>query len=104
MRCPIENTDRQRCTLDENHAGAHEFRPRTAGPLAGRVTTLPRCPGCGTTSVPTALWPSGEPCAVCSQNPRFQAPKATIEVGVQPEPAYQRAGYTGHFRRTDPAE
>lgn len=98
MRCPIENTDRQRCTLEHPHQGQdHAFRPREAGELVGRVTTTPRCPGCGTTSAATTAWPRGAPCEVCGQQPRFQAPKATMEMGAQPEPAYQRGDYRGNF-------
>lgn len=97
MRCPYLNTDRQQCTRERHDGGEHDFRPREAAPLAGRVTSAPRCPGCGTSTAATVSWPSGAPCEICVQRPRFQAPQATTALGAQPEPAYQRADYRGNF-------
>lgn len=98
MRCPVINRDRQQCRLDHPHEGVgHDFKPRIGAPLTGRVTSASRCPGCGTSTDPTPAWPRGAPCSVCAQNPRFQAPAATMAIGAQPEPAYQRRDYSGNF-------
>lgn len=64
---------------------------KAPGPIAGRITTMPRCIGCG-----TAVAEGSNICEVCAEKPQYQAPKATIEVGRQAEPPYHREG---GFRR-----
>lgn len=66
---------------------------KAPGPILGRVTTYPRCIGCGTSVA------DGEHlCAICKDKPQYQAPKATVQTGAQPTPAYQRPDYDGGFK------
>jgi hypothetical protein len=67
-------------------------RRKQEKPLIATVMTQASCPGCG-----VATTERGVPCESCKHKPQFQAPKATIEVGAQPMPAYQRPGVSPHF-------
>lgn len=67
---------------------------KAPGPIAGRITTMPRCIGCG-----TAVAEGANLCVVCADKPQYQAPQATRQVGAQPTPAYQAPQYEGNFRR-----
>lgn len=53
------------------------------------LSRFPTCPGCGM-SVEREGATCGAP--TCERYERVQAPKATIEVGRQPEPAYVEGG------------
>lgn len=57
------------------------------------VKTYPRCKGCG-----TSVREGHDFCTVCQQRPQFQPPKATMELGPQPEPLYHRVG---NYRRIE---
>lgn len=56
-------------------------------PIKARAGQKLQCPGCG-----TAVEKVGDICPVCAQKPQFQAPKARIEVGAQPDPVYKDGG------------
>lgn len=64
------------------------------------ITSAPHCLGCGFT-----VAKQGDVCDACRDKPQFQgrnvAPKATIEVAPQPEPAYLRRG---NFARPIPQD
>lgn len=70
-----------------------KYQGKAPGPLAGRVKTTPRCIGCG-----TSVEEGTNLCEVCKDKPQYQAPKATVQTGAQPTPAYQRPDYEGNFK------
>lgn len=69
------------------------FAGKQSGTLAGRVRTMPRCIGCG-----VSVQEGQTVCEVCAEKPQYQAPKATVQTGAQPTPAYQRPEYEGNFK------
>lgn len=76
-----------------------KYQGKEPGNLAGRVATFPRCLGCGTTVSETDKEVAGgRVCVVCADKPQYQAPKATVQTGAQPTPAYQRPEYEGNFK------
>lgn len=88
----------QRLTEDftvaaSNHIDRLRERTRSGDPTTARagsslpaMTSTPKCIGCGFEVVPPATL-----CATCKEKPQFAAPRGTIEVGTQPEPAYKGA-------------
>lgn len=76
-----------------------QFANKQPGNLAGRVRTMPRCLGCGTTvGEEDKEVPGGRVCPVCADKPQYAAPKASMQTGQQPTPAYQRPEYDGNFK------
>jgi hypothetical protein len=57
------------------------------GNLLPSATQSPSCRGCG-----TYVEKAGDICPVCIDKPQFAAPKATFEMGAQPDPAYRDGG------------
>jgi hypothetical protein len=95
IRCIWYDRDlRQRCTLDQGHAGDHQYRPKDAGPMVGRIERTPSCKACG-----TAVAEGQKFCEVCAELPQYQAPKATVATSTQGVPPYVTKG---NFRQVLP--
>lgn len=93
-KCKVPVPDQANTLACVNCGGTlPKYQGKAAGNLAGRVQTMPRCIGCG-----TAVEKVGDLCAVCVDKPQYQAPKATVQTGAQPVPAYQRPDYDGQFK------
>lgn len=58
----------------------------SGGVVPASITQFPVCQGCGMSVAKGVLY-----CVVCRDKPQYAAPRATIEVGAQPKPAYADA-------------
>ena len=67
---------------------------RTGSAAAPLLPVVSVCKGCGTEVDRGVAY-----CAICVDKPQFQSPRAMIETGPQPVPAYERPDYAGNFRR-----